>query len=407
MPRTAYAERGHTLKSAAMMWLANGGDGRKSKVLFERSLKALAHSSPPEELAWETNLAAAMLSQNGAPEHSLVLFVRARQIYSELGNEHMVFNVWNDYGNALVRLSRLGEGELVTAECLKMADRLGDPAALYAACSNAGEIARRQGKIHKALALLRRAVSLAQERNQPEDRLAAMSVLGLALLNARQWDEAEETYSEFRTLAVAVKDRERESEAIRGVAYSTFNRGSYASAIAPLREAIRLAQSQRDVRSLTDATGVLVELHAALGHPRLTLRNLQRLVDIVEREGGNNDAASVSAVRAGREWLRRRNRDQAVEAFAASVLLAIVGEWHDDESPNKLLVALLRVAAVSNLAMTDCRDLYEKLLLQLGAYGLAPDIVRPYLDFAERVLDEAPQVVAEMRKLAADFSPAS
>jgi tetratricopeptide (TPR) repeat protein len=195
----APGERANLLRRGAELAHDTGQTTRTVDYL-QRELEA-AKGEPSRQLAWRAATAGALLSQSGAPAEAITFYDRAVRIYERVGEHELLYRAVNDRAIAYSEQKLYQEARRDLSRCLRLARRRDDRAMEQQALLNLGEIDRRESRIRGSLQRLNKALGLARALGDVDAEALTLGNLGLTLVFAERWDEAQDAFKRALTLA--------------------------------------------------------------------------------------------------------------------------------------------------------------------------------------------------------------
>jgi tetratricopeptide (TPR) repeat protein len=359
----SHAERAELFGRAAQIWLGDRERLEQASYYYNRQLSEYEKQDEVEALAWHSALAGAALAEAGGTNLSIPFYSRSIELYKSLSDNHMIFHALNDRANAFSDLGRYQEALTDYEVCMNLADKLDDRVMRLQTSLNWGETARRRGKIREAISKLNKAVSLSRKLADRESEAESLANLGIALSDAKQWDNAQSTFRLARNVARAAKHPSAEASAIGGLARIAFVKGRFKTAAKLYEKAARLSSTGKSNRQFLEDLAGLVESLAAAGRNLDIEREAQRLVDVAQKRL-ETELASESLMRAARWFLKRNELEDAASLYAAGI--AITGVGLEEDLINRLSKACLMMAFHVQMDAKEQEEFYEQVISQLN-----------------------------------------
>jgi tetratricopeptide (TPR) repeat protein len=167
------------------------------------------------------------------------------------------------------------------------------------------------------------------------DRSESTATRGLAELALLRFDDAEASFRDVLAQSLRERSPSIAAVALGGLAAVAFSRRDYQGASRLYRRAARIERSMGDANHEAESLAALLEVDARLNRRRAFMKDIQRMIDVVQHEAAPLETALLGTSRSGGAWLEAANEDMAAEAFASGILLALV-EGGEPTSPSFL-----------------------------------------------------------------------
>jgi tetratricopeptide (TPR) repeat protein len=323
--------------------LLDRGQPRRAARAFGRAVSLYGATQVPRRSDRLGEIAAAFLEADAAHE-AVRFFTQALSAHEPGLAEIPRYQLLNDRAVALLALGRDRVADADLSKALEQAREQQDRAIQATLLANLSEIRRRAGGVTVALGYAREAVALVRETANEVELADVLGTLGLAE-SAAIGPGAGETA--FRTsLGLARKHRLRAAEAVAlgGLAQGDFAKGRHRKALALYEQAALIEREQNDHRHEAESLAAVVEAAAHLRDVKKFEQHLQRLIDVVQKDGGPVDVALAGIARSGGVWLRHGELETAAETFSTGILLAAAEGGDPGGAPFARLVGRAVVA---------------------------------------------------------------
>jgi tetratricopeptide (TPR) repeat protein len=308
-------------ESIGDMFLGEGHIGAAIRA-YERAREYLPASEvvPADYLA-ET----ASKVGNVAPSEATRLYSAALELYRDGTGVIARYHMLNDRALLFAQLGAHARAREDLLAALDESTEVGDRAMRTLVLRNLSEVLRRDGEVEPAVGYAEQGLAVAEHLGNRLETAWSLATLGLALAAAGDWVGARPRFEASVKLARSLRLTEVEAIALGGLAQSDFAKGRYRTARRRYRAAAQIEQRLGDRQHETETYAALVEVDALLRDEEAFEDDLQRLVDLVQKEDGSLDVAENGMSRAARAWLRRRGKgpERAGETFALAILLRL------------------------------------------------------------------------------------
>jgi len=363
LPPESNNERAELFGRMAQLWLGDQDGFERASYYFNQQLSEYEKHNNIKDLAWHSALAGAALAEAGGRNFSIPFYSRAIELYKSLNDNHMIFHISNDRAVAYSDLGRYQEAITDFKFCTNLADELNDRVMRLQVSLNWGETERRRGQIRKAISKLNKAVVLSRELGDRKSEGESLANLGIALSDAKKWENAQSTFRLARDIARTERQSFTEASAVGGLAKVAFVKGRFKTAAKLYEEAAKLNSSRSsNIQFVEDIAG-LVESLAAAGKDQDLEREAQRLIDVAQ-QNFETELASEALMRAARWLLKRTELDDAASLYAVGI--AITGTGTEDNLINRLSKACLLMAYHIQTDVEDKDGFYEQVISKLN-----------------------------------------
>jgi len=323
IPETAHEDRADMCRFIAELLVTDRSTAEESVSFFARELEEIRPTANAGAVGWRAISAAALLADVRAFEEAIRFYTTALKSYSRLRDKQWVFHARNDRAIAQAALGRYREARLDLRACLALSNRMKDRAMRQRALGNLGETASRQGRLREAEKLLAEAARLARSLEDREREAESLGSLGIAMMKQGKWSEAERVFELAKSRSSAKSTPGALATALGGLAGIDLVEERFDSSVRLFQKAAQLRLHDQDEHYVEDLGG-LMEALCALNRRTRAERVAQQLIDSAQRIGAEGTAA-IALARSGRRFLSRRQLENAIDYYVASIGVTMAG----------------------------------------------------------------------------------
>lgn len=268
---------------------------------------------------------------------------------------HSGLHVYSNLGLLHEQTGQYQDAYAQFVHALVVAERAQNRPAQIIMALNAGNMARKLGKLDEAVRLLNLSLSGARELNYTNEQATALQALGLILSSQGHDREADQALTEAEALARASGDIDRHLEILLGRALHHLDHGQPGLAEAPLQRALTLAEQANRTQEMVEAHELLARLYeddvpkAAIAHLKSAAQLSMQLRDVVLAQQARDLTTQAELHGVRREiWHERQLRLTSEQARAEAIAALERERFFDDltQLPNRLLMRVLLAQAI-------------------------------------------------------------
>jgi len=236
-----------------------------------------------------TTLAAALVRANSAEEEDALLAQ-----HNVLMNTSLLAAL-KDQADPYIQKGEYAEAQRISQIAVRVAEKIGDRAALGSAlCDLGSAYGRQMTKANDSLQFLQKSLVIFEELGNKKEQARALQAMGVAYGLQRRFELALESYNHSLTLSEEAGDRNLTALTLNSIGLAHASMGHYQLGLEFYEKARILSEQLNDKSTLHMALNNIATIYIAQGRFSEALLDLQKSLKIMEEFGPGSDRRSFA-----------------------------------------------------------------------------------------------------------------